>query len=95
MALDIADGTVSVNDDFAEIPAVAQKFLPNPNQVLFHLKREINPGPHPGMNEEEIAAAVGRLQLAKKFQVAFRQRRGEGAPRSLSRLPATFAELSP
>ncbi len=79
MALDVADRAVPVDDNFAEIPAVAQKFLPYPDEILFRLKREIDAGPHPGMNEEEIAVAVRKLQLTEKFPVGFRQRRRKGA----------------
>ncbi len=39
MKFDIPDRAVSVDNDFAEIAAVAQKFLSYPNEVVFRLKR--------------------------------------------------------
>jgi len=63
-----------VDDGLAEIKVREEKFISNPEQVVFLLLRQVDAGPCAGMDEEEIAANKRRLETAEKTEMGLRQR---------------------
>src|SRR5262249_46091588 len=55
------------------IVRVIQKFTPDPNQVLLRLPVERDTRPDPGMGEEIITGAIGKLERPVKAQVIVRE----------------------
>lgn len=68
----LAYRTMTVNDDFSEVPLMQQKVLTDPKQIFFPLLPEWNAWPYAGMDKEEVSECERRFQTAEEMAMALR-----------------------
>ena len=83
-----------VHHDLAEGPGVIEEGTPDPNQIVFGLRRQRYARPHAGMDEEIVAEGDAEVQSPEKPEMRLGQRRRESLAPPL-RMSARLRERRP